>query len=192
MSLLGAGAVTTTIRGVIGGGTATIQVGASNVSFAGFTRTRLGNTVAEWNLPLNTAGIAVQGLANTGMVVRDNIITGNRTGIDINNSSGHTISNNHITNNRTGMIFRNQTDNMTVTGNEITNNWTMGILFLDASGGTNIPVQTALSGTFSNNNLSGNWYERLVEPPKRRFAAGAGYNQPEELLDQLVGHGPPR
>jgi parallel beta-helix repeat protein len=163
LSLLGAGASSTTIRGVIGGGSATIQVGASDVTIAGFTITRLGNTVAEWNLALNSAGIAIQGVTNTGMFVHDNIITGNRTGIDINNSSGNTISNNHIINNRSGMLFRNQTDNTTVTGNEITNNWTMGILFLDASSGTNVPLQTALSGTFSNNNLSGNWYGQVVD-----------------------------
>jgi parallel beta-helix repeat protein len=163
ISLLGAGTGTKTIRGVIGGGTATIQVGASNVTIAGFTITRLGNTVAEWNLALNSTGIAIQGVSNTNMNVHDNIITHNRTGIDINNSSGNTITSNMITDNRTGMIFRNQTDNMTVTNNEITNNWTMGILFLDASSGTNSPVQTALYSTFSHNNLSGNWYGQVVE-----------------------------
>ena len=36
---------------------------------------------------------------------------------------------------------------MTVTENEITNNWTDGVLFLDGSGGTNIPVQQALTRT---------------------------------------------
>ena len=54
----------------------------------------------------------IQGLALTGIVIRDNLITGNRTGIDINNSSGHTVRNNVIDDNRTGLIFRNQTDNM--------------------------------------------------------------------------------
>ena len=61
------------------------------------------------------------------------------------------------------MILRNQTDNLMVVENEITNNWTVGILFLDASLGSNIPVQTALNCTFSNNNLSGNWYGQIVD-----------------------------
>ena len=56
--------------------------------------------------------------------------------------------------NRTGLIFRNQTDNLTVVENAITNNWTVGILFLDASGGTNVPPQQALNSTFSNNDIS--------------------------------------
>ena len=120
---------------------ATIHVTANNVTIAGFTITRLGNNVADWNNPaLNTAGIAVQGQAITNMLVRDNVITGNRTGIDVNNSNGHTIRNNVINDNRTGLIFRNQTDNMTVEENFISNNWTVGIVFLDGSGGTNVPA----------------------------------------------------
>ena len=61
------------------------------------------------------------------------------------------------------MIFRNQTDNMTVIENFITNNRTVGVLFLDASGGTNSPVQTALNSKFNNNSISGNWYGEVVD-----------------------------
>ena len=144
--MLGAGAGSTNIRGPIGGPGTTVQITASNVTVAGFTITRLGNNTTDWNNPgLNTAGIAIQGLSITGALIRDNVFTGNRTGIDINNSGGHTIRNNVIDFNRTGMIFRNQTDQMTVVENFITNNWTVGVLFLDASGGTNSPVQTVTS-----------------------------------------------
>ncbi len=164
VSLIGTGARSTTLRGVLGGDGATIHVGASNVAVAGFTITRLGNNLTDWNnTGLNSAGIAIQGTALTGTNIHDNIITGNRTGIDINNSSGHTIHENAITDNRTGLIFRNQTDNMMVTNNNITNNWTVGVLFLDASGGMNSPIQTALNSNFSNNNISGNWYGQVVD-----------------------------
>jgi parallel beta-helix repeat protein len=163
LSLLGSGTATTTVRGVIGGDSATIRISANDVLVSGFTITRLGNNPTDWNNPgLNSAGIGVQG-AFSGMTVYDNILSGNRTGIDVNNSSGHTIQNNIITDNRTGLIFRNQTDNMIVVDNQITNNWTVGILFLDASGGTNSPVQTALNSIFSENNLSGNWYGQVAD-----------------------------
>jgi len=163
LTLQGAGPASTTIRGVIGGDGATVRVGASNVTIAGFTITRQGNNTTDWNnAGLNFTGIAVQG-ASTGMTVRDNILTGNRTAIDINNSSGHTIRNNEITFNRTGLLMRNQTDNLVVVENKITDNWTMGVLFLDASSGTNSPVQTALNSTFSNNDISGNWYGQIVD-----------------------------
>jgi len=163
--ITGAGAVLTTIRGVIGGASAsTVAVGANNVAISGFTITRDGNNTTDWNNPsLNSAGFSVQGIAIVGMHIHDNIISGNRTGIDINNSNGHFIHNNIITNNRTGLIFRNQTDNLTFQENEVTDNWTVGILFLDASGGTNSPLQTALNCTFFNNNISGNWYGQIVD-----------------------------
>jgi CSLREA domain-containing protein len=164
LQLLGAGAATTNIRGPIGGPGATIQILSNSVTVAGFTITRLGNNTTDWNNPgLNSTGLAIQGTSVTGAIIRDNIFTGNRTGVDINNSNGHTIRNNVIDFNRTGMIFRNQTDQMTVIENFITNNWTVGVLFLDASGGSNSPVQTALHGAYNNNNISANWYGQIVD-----------------------------
>jgi hypothetical protein len=163
LTLIGAGASTTTISGAIGGSGSSIQVGANNVTIAGFTITRQGNNPVDWNGALNTAGISIQGLSLTGTVIRDNIFFGNRTGIDINASGNHIIRNNIITDNRTGMVLRNQTDNLTIIENEITNNWTVGFVFLDASGGTNSPPQTALNCLISNNNISGNWYGQIVD-----------------------------
>ncbi|MBX3291707.1 MAG: right-handed parallel beta-helix repeat-containing protein, partial [Acidobacteria bacterium] len=165
VKVLGAGQASTTITGPIGGlDGATVRISASNVEVAGFTITRAGNNTTDWNnTGLNFAGVAMIGPAITGANVHDNRITGNRTGIDVNNSNGNTFHRNVITNNRTGFLFRNQTDNLTVTENEITNNWTVGVLFLDASSGSNVPVQTALNSTFTNNNISGNWYGQIVD-----------------------------
>jgi len=164
LTIKGAGPFNTVVSGPIGGAGATFTIAASGVDLSGFDITRAGNNPADWNLAtLNSAGIAIQGQALTGTVIHDNTIEGNRTAIDINNSNGHTVRNNVITNNHTGMIFRNQTDNMVVTENDISNNRTVGILFLDASSGSNIPVQTALNGTFNNNSISGNWYGQIVD-----------------------------
>lgn len=160
----GAGVNQTTVNGVIGGDTATFRIAANNVEIRNLKITRVGNNPTDWYNPnLNSAGVAVQGTTVTGLNLHDNLITGNRSGIDINNSNGHTIRNNVITDNRTGLIFRNQTDNLTVVENEITNNWTLGIVFLDGSGGTNTPVNSAANSLFFNNNLSGNWYGQVVE-----------------------------
>ncbi|MBK8267069.1 MAG: right-handed parallel beta-helix repeat-containing protein [Planctomycetes bacterium] len=159
------GAAATIISGPIGGtGAITVRIIASDVTVAGFTITRDGNNTTDWNnASLNSPGVAVQGLSITGLILRDNIITGNRSGIDINNSGSHTIRNNQIIFNHTGMILRNQTDDMTIVENEIVNNRTVGILFLDASSGTNVPVQTALSCIISNNSIVGNWYGGIVD-----------------------------
>lgn len=159
------GANQSKVSGPIGGGdSATIRITGNNVDISGLWITREGNNTTDWNNPgLKSAGLAIQGQATTGAVIHDNKFDGLRTGIDINNSNGHTIRNNVIDNNRTGLLFRNQTDNLKVVENAITNNWTVGLLFLDASGGTNSPVQTAKDSLFINNNLSGNWYGQVVD-----------------------------
>jgi hypothetical protein len=162
VTLQGAGIDVSTIVGPIGGGGATVAVSAAGVVIDGFTVTRAGNNPTDWNLAVNTIGVAVQSQGNT-VELRNSKITGNRNGVDINNSNGNSIHNNIIDNNRTGMIFRNQTDNTSVVNNFITNNWTVGILFLDGSGGTNSPPQSALNSTFSNNKISGNWYGQIVD-----------------------------
>jgi parallel beta-helix repeat protein len=160
----GSGAGVTTISGPIGGDGATVRISAANAVLDGFTITRAGNNATDWNNSgLNSAGIAIQSQGIPGIVISNNEITGNRSAIDINNSNGHTVRNNVIAHNHTGLIFRNQTDGMTVVENVISSNRTVGILFLDASSGTNSPVQSATSGTFSNNSISGNWYGQIVD-----------------------------
>ncbi|MEQ1826796.1 MAG: right-handed parallel beta-helix repeat-containing protein, partial [Pirellula sp.] len=153
----------TTVSGAIGGGGATFQVSASNVTIQDLRVTRQGNNPTDWNSALNTVGIAIQGPTITNALIQNTLIEDNRTGIDINNTSGHTVINNTITNNRTGMILRNQTDNLTVENNFITGNWTAGVLFLDGSVGTNVPPQQALNSSFRFNNISGNWYGQVVD-----------------------------
>lgn len=162
ITLLGAGMNATTVYGVIGGGGATFQISANAVVIDGFGISRDGNNTTDWNnTGLNFGGIAIANVGNAE--IRNCKLFGNRTGIDINRSSGNFIHNNIISDNRTGLIFRNQTDNTRVMENEIDNNWTMGILFLDASSGTNSPIQSASNSNFSENHISGNWYGQVVE-----------------------------
>ncbi len=164
VKLLGAGIDSAIVSGVSGGGSAALQVGAQSVVIDGFTITRDGNAVATWNDPLNSAGVAVQGQTNS-VELRNSKLTGNRTGIDINNSNGNNIHNNIIDFNRTGMIFRNQTDNTVVKNNFITNNWTVGIVFLDAGcpSTCGVPTQSALGSSFIENSISGNWYGQVED-----------------------------
>ncbi|RYY40209.1 MAG: hypothetical protein EOO08_07705 [Chitinophagaceae bacterium] len=155
---------TVIVVGPMGGAGSTFQISASNVILEKMTITRMGNTVATWNDPtLNSAAIAIQGLSVTNAEIRYNNITGNRTGIDVNNSGMHNIHHNYVGNNRTGLIFRNQTDNNIVTYNVISDNWTVGVLFLDASGGTNTPVQQASGTLFGGNTIKDNWYGDIVD-----------------------------
>lgn len=165
IDLLGAGAASTTISGPIGGSNAaTVRVAASDVEVAGFTITREGNTVADWNnAGTNLIGLAIQGVPAANLLVRDNVFSGNRSAIDVNNSSSITIRNNVIDGNHSGLLFRNQTDNITFVENAVTNNRTVGVLFLDGSLGTNSPVQSVANSNFTNNQISGNWYGGIVD-----------------------------
>ncbi|MET0394031.1 MAG: MBG domain-containing protein, partial [Chitinophagaceae bacterium] len=164
ITLQGAGSGTTTIYGAIGGQASTILIQANNIIIEKLGIARQGNTVADWNNPgLNTAGIQITGQSYTNTEIRNCRIAVNRTGIDINNSSGHSIHNNIIGVNRIGIVFRNQTENISVVSNSIVDNWAVGILFLDGSGGTNSPVQSAAGSTFSNNTISGNWYGQVID-----------------------------
>jgi hypothetical protein len=178
VKVTGAGSGSTTISGAIGGDGATVRITGNNVEISGFTITRQGNNTTDWNnTGLNSAGVAIQGQTILNALIHDNVISGNRSAIDINNSNGHTVRNNVIDNNHTGVIFRNQTDNMTFVENFVTNNRTVGVLFLDASSGTNIPVQTAANSTFSNNSISGNWYGEIVDRQSGGSLPVPGTNQ---------------
>jgi hypothetical protein len=163
VTLLGSGIGVSTIIGQKGGNNATVRISAAGPIVDGFTITRDGNSLAEWNDPtLNSAGVAVQG-QTVWAELRNNMIYGNRTGLDVNNSNGNNIHNNIFDNNHTGLIFRNQTDNTEFEENTVINNRTVGLLFLDASSGTNSPLQQALNSSFNNNNFSGNWYGQIVD-----------------------------
>ncbi len=152
----------TTIEGPIGGEPATVRIAASNAVVEGFTITRAGND--DWNNPdLNVIGVAIQGQATTGATLRDSIVIGNRNGIDVNDSSGHFILGNDVRGNRTGLMLRNRTDDLTVANNAITDNQTVGVLFLDASLGTNVPLQQALGSTFVGNAIADNWWGQVVD-----------------------------
>lgn len=161
--LNGAGIGLTNVVGPIGGEGATIRVAAPNVQITGFSITRVGNNPTDWNNGgLNFAGVAVQG-QTVNMILRDSRIWGNRTAVDINNSNNNQILNCIVEDNHTGLFFRNQTDNTVVEENFIQNNRTVGILFIDASSGSNSPVQSAANSSFNNNSITGNWYAQVVD-----------------------------
>lgn|GEM_PF-3432479 len=149
LQLLGAGAATTTISGVLGGANETILIG-QNETIDGFTITR-ATGVSENNIGLTISTGA------TGAVIRNNILTGNRTAIYLNGGNSQAnITRNVIDNNRTGFLLPDGSGYgaYQITQNAITNNKTFGILFNAA---------TAINSGFliQNNNISGNYAVQL-------------------------------
>lgn len=116
--------------------------------------TRDGNTVATWNDSLNLTGLSIQ--SNGGIEVRNSKFFGNRTGIDINTGNGNYIHNNIVDNNRTGIILRRDCLNNLITQNDITNNWTQGVVWL---GG--VVAGDGAGTVISGNNISANWFSQI-------------------------------
>jgi len=171
VTIQGAGAGSSIVRGVrasVNSQVSTFQFLADGIRLDGFTITREGNTVADWNDGLNNAGVGIQ--LRTSGIVSNCLIVGNRTGIDINACSGISVYNNVIDDNRTGMILRNQTTNCSIFENSIQGNWTTGVLFLDLP-----PAQGAAGSAFSGNAIAGNWIadiqDRMTTLAPKDFSA---------------------
>lgn len=149
LKLIGAGASTTIISGVLGGANETVLVGTNNV-LEGFTITRaLG--VGE-----NNFGVTIT-TGTTGSIIQKNIITGNRTAVYCNGgNSQSSIFQNVISANRTGFLFPDASGlgAYEIKQNEITLNKTFGILF-------NATTSIHADFEISNNNISGNFASQL-------------------------------
>lgn len=157
VNLHGAGYATTIIQGPKGTGTGnTVTLGANNIVFEGFTVTREGNNPTDWATNKQSQGVIVS-QSKTGITIQDCKLTGNRNALYMNNTQNHIVRRNIIDNNRTGVQFVNNVSGNVFTENEITNNWTMGVLF-------NFDSATLKTTgiTIHGNKIAGNWYGDVV------------------------------
>ncbi len=149
LQLIGAGAASTTISGVLNGANETVLVGTNN-TLKGFTITRaLGSGE-------NNVGVTVA-TGSAGSTITENILTGNRTAIYLNGGNSQSnITRNTIDNNRTGILLPDASGygSYLITENSITNNRTFGVLF---------NATTSISSGFliHKNNISGNYAVQL-------------------------------
>lgn len=159
LKLVGAGIDESTIVGPKGNAALTtleISAGGTGVGVKGFTVTRDGNNMLDWNNAnglLNNQGVAIYA---SGVVFEESKVTGNRNGVFLYGAKDVTIKNNTIDFNRTGIHLVNDVTGLDVRNNFITNNWTMGVLFRDESS----PNPTGVVA-INNNNISGNWYSQV-------------------------------
>lgn len=167
ITLQGAGIDQSIIKGTKGdaSGNTLWLFATTGVIVDGFTITRDGNNVADWNNAngvLNNQGVSITSGA-TGNTFRNSKITGNRNGLYIENSTNNQILNNTIDFNRTGIHFVDTVTGNNVQNNFITNNWTMGVLL---RGGENLSAPASYTNltaglTINNNDISGNWYSQI-------------------------------
>ncbi len=158
LKLIGPGATLATIKGVKGvaGGT-TVALAQTGVVLEGFTVTRDGNNTTDWNGALNNQGVSMNANNTTA---RKLIITGNRNGLYINNRQNVLVEYCDIDNNRTGIQTANDISGTIIRNNNITNNWTMGFLYINPSDPVNGMGQTTAADIVKNK-ITGNWYSQV-------------------------------
>ena len=150
--LQGSGVDVSTITGPYNaGGSDTLRITASGVTVDGFTITRNGNSAATWGVNIKNQGVNVA--ASSNFTLQNSKVTGNRNGVYVGQSSYNVIlRRNVIDNNRTGVHLVDNNGGL-IEQNQITNNWTIGLLYRCEGCGINPSPLTV-----RNNNISDNWY----------------------------------
>ncbi len=113
--------------------------------------TREGNNPADWNSNVKNQGVWMSG----GATLRNCYVYGNRNGVYINNGRKALVEYCDIDFNRTGIQLANNVDSTVIRNNNITNNWTLGVLF----NFNNMPDFTG-NVMINNNNITNNWYSQ--------------------------------
>lgn len=138
------------------GNSCPLTFNANDATVRGFTLTHkyTGTELEYWNF--NNNGVTfVQG--TTENTLEDCVVTLNRNGIYLNNCQGNTITNNTIYNNRTGINMTNNVNGTVITGNKISENWTLGLVFYSLGSDTDFTSVTVFENTFDNN-----WYSEIL------------------------------
>ncbi len=162
ITLEGGGADRTIIVGATIGNPTNVSTLAFNTSGAtvrGLTLTHeyTPDELEAWNF--NNNGVTF-GQGKSGNTLENCIITLNRNGIYLNNTTGNNILNNKIHNNRTGINMCNIINGTEIKRNQILDNWTLGIVFYD--GGTEATAAVLTTVTIDENTFEGNWYSDIL------------------------------
>ena len=153
VTVTGAGAASTKIVATNANATP-LTFNTNGATVSGFTITHeyTAGELAAWNF--NNNGVLF-GQLTSGNTLQNNVISLSRNGVYINRSSNNIIGNT-ITNNRTGINTTNTIDGTVITGNTISDNWTLGLVYYSSGFATNFNTVTLTGNTFSNN-----WYSQI-------------------------------
>lgn len=155
VSIIGAGAGTTKIIATDANSTPLI-FDTNDAVVSGFTLTHeyTADEIAAWSF--NNNGVIFRHL-KSGNILENCIVTLNRNGIYLNNCQNNTIRNNIIANNRTGINATNNINGTVISGNDISNNWTIGLVYYGYDTVTDFSTVTVSGNTFEEN-----WYTEVL------------------------------
>ena len=132
-----------------------LNAGANNVHISNLMVTRAGNDLASFVSNPKVTGVNVA-QTMTGIILDRLLVTGNRNGIYLNNVRGTTIQQCDVIFNRTGIQLVNNCDNTVITHNNISDNWTLGLVVYD-----NNPPDPTHNVTINYNRIAANWYSDM-------------------------------
>lgn len=155
VTALGAGAESTRIVGTTGNASP-LFFSSNNATVSGFTITHEYTSAELDAWTFNNNGVTF-GQLTSGNVLEYSTVSLNRNGVYLNNSTGNIIRNNTITNNRTGINMTNGLAGTQITGNTISENWTVGLVSYYSGIPTDYSLLTVSGNTFDNN-----WYSEVL------------------------------
>jgi parallel beta-helix repeat protein len=153
----GAGEATTKIVATDGNATP-VTFSSNNATLDGFTITHeyTSTELTAWNF--NNNGVAF-GQFTTGNTLSNSTVSLSRNGVYFNRSQGNKVIDNTITNNRTGINMTNTVNDTQITGNTISDNWTIGLVMYSATPTLATDLSTV---TVSGNTFDQNWYSEIL------------------------------
>ncbi|KUO74817.1 MAG: hypothetical protein APF77_11185 [Clostridia bacterium BRH_c25] len=138
------------------GNSTPLTFAANGATVRGFTITHEYTQAELDSWSFNNNGITFN-QSKSGNTLTECVITLNRNGIYLNNCQGNIITNNIITNNRTGINMTNNVNGSEITGNTISDNWTIGLVYYSQGSATDFS-----SVTVDNNTFDANWYTEIL------------------------------
>ena len=156
LTVEGAGPAATSVVATDGNSTP-LTFSSNNSTVNGLTLTHeyTDTELTDWNF--NNNGVTFN-QSTSGNTLTECTVSLSRNGVYLNNCQGNNLVNNTIDNNRTGINFCNNVDSTYISGNTISDNWTLGIVYYEHSTtGTDFDTITVTGNTFSNN-----WYSEIL------------------------------
>jgi len=153
VAIIGAGAAATSIVATTGNSNP-LTFSTNGATLSGFTITHAYTPIEISTWTFNNNGV-IFNMGTSGNTLSNNSITLNRNAIYLHTASAK-IFNNIITNNRSGINLTNNVSGTEITNNTISLNWTLGVVFY-ATAATDFSSVLVTGNTFNQN-----WYSEIL------------------------------
>ncbi len=134
-----------------------LSFNTDGATVSGFTLTHEYTDTELQNWNFNNNGVTFSKPTTTRNTLENCVVTLNRNGIYLNDCQGNIIKNNTVYNNRTGINLTNNVNSTEISGNTISENWTLGIVYYSQGDNTDFSTVKVTKNIFDNN-----WYSEIL------------------------------